>query len=212
MKESKLILLIVFALVLILPVEVSAFQMNVNTSNMGSLIVEVESSDTIEAVKQKIYDTDNRFSISNQKLTFGQYTLEDFRTLSDYNIRLGDSIELELVYKVVLDANGGKFNTLDQYVIDNWNYTMYDNLIIPTREGYNFKGYFTEKTSGTKLEMILNESGIDRNMTFYAQWEEFVEQNPKTFDGVGYNVIMAIISIVGLVSVIVYLNIKNKII
>ena len=211
MKKSKFIFFIIFVMFLVLPIEVSAMQIFVKKPDTSTLNLEVESSDTIEAVKNKIYQIDNNFLVAKQKLIFDGKILQDGRTLADYNIVVGNTIELDLKYKVILDANGGKFNSLDQYVIDDWDYTMYDSLVKPTKDGYKFKGYFTERTSGTKFEMILNESGIDRNMTFYAQWEEIIEENPKTFDGIGYNVIMAIISIVGLVSVIVYLNVKSKI-
>lgn len=75
-------------------------------------------------------------------------------------------------YKVTFNANGGKFGNENVYTIDEWDNSMYNNLKEPTREGFTFKGYYTEETGGTKFEMILNESGIDSDMTFYAQWEE----------------------------------------
>ncbi len=83
-------------------------------------------------------------------------------------------------YTVTFDANGGKFGNETIYTIDNWNANLYDSLIEPTRDGYTFKGYYTEKTGGTKFEMILNESGIDSDMTFYAQWEENSGEVPPT--------------------------------
>ena len=88
---------------------------------------------------------------------------------------IGD-IEIEAIgeklIKVSFDANGGLFGDKTTYTIDEWVASLYDTLTTPTREGYIFKGYYTEKNGGTKFEMILNESGIDSDMTFYAQWEE----------------------------------------
>ena len=57
--------------------------------------------------------------------------------------------------------------------------------------------------------MILNESGIDDDMTFYAQWDISSiseEENPKTFDNIGYTIIMLTISIIGLASIAIFLK------
>lgn len=113
-------------------------------------------------------------------------------------------------YTVIFDANGGKFGNETIYTIDNWNINLYDNLTKPVRDGYIFKGYYTEKTGGTKLEMILNEAGIDRNMTFYAQWE-LEEENPQTFDSIGNSILIGAISLIGLVGTTIYLKKRNKV-
>jgi len=123
--------------------------------------------------------------------------------------------------KVTFDANGGKFETENTYTINDWTADMYDSLSKPTRAGYTFKGYFTEKDGGTKFEMILNEAGIENNSIFYAQWEEnsaggagIVEpdiENPKTSDEIGTSIFMGIISLIGLVGATIYLKKKNKV-
>ena len=121
--------------------------------------------------------------------------------------------------KVIFDANGGKFGNENSYVINDWTADLYDSLTTPTREGYKFKGYYTEKTGGTKFEMILNESGVENNSTFYAQWEENSgsgtaipeEENPKTFDGIGNSIVVGIISLIGLVGATIYLKKRNNI-
>lgn len=48
----------------------------------------------------------------------------------------------------------------------------YETLEEPTRDGYKFLGYFTEKEGGTSFENYYNEAGIDKEMTLYAQWQE----------------------------------------
>jgi len=121
--------------------------------------------------------------------------------------------------KVIFDANGGKFGNENSYVINDWTADLYDSLTTPTRKGYTFKGYYTEKTGGTKFEMILNESGVENNSTFYAQWEENSgsgtaipeEENPKTFDGIGNSIVVGIISLIGLVGATIYLKKRNNI-
>ena len=172
--KNKILLSILIAIFIYIP-NVSAWQITVKKDTVEIMNLEVESSDTVEAVKQKIYEKDNSLLIENQKLTFGDSQLEEGRTLADYNIQAGNTIMLSIVeqkYKVTLDANGGKFNDLEQYIIEEWDNSIYDNLVTPTKEGYTFKGYYTEKIGGTKFELILAESGIDSDKTFYAQWEE----------------------------------------
>ena len=112
--------------------------------------------------------------------------------------------------KVTFDANGGKFGKENVYVINDWKAELYDSLTKPTRKGYTFKGYYTEKTGGTKFEMILNEAGIDNNAVFYAQWEKDIT-NPQTFDDIGNNILMGTISLIGLIGTTVYLIKKKQI-
>lgn len=92
-------------------------------------------------------------------------------------------IESEISYKVIFDANEGTFENGTTLTIENWENGMAENLEVPTRENYVFLGFFTEKNGGTKLELILSESGIDSDMTFYAQWKEndagVVEPQPE---------------------------------
>jgi len=114
-------------------------------------------------------------------------------------------------YNVIFDANGGKFEDKDTYTINNWHYSNYDNLTIPTREGYKFIGYFTTKNNGTSLEHYLAEAGIDKDMTFYARWEklentELQEENPKTSDNILTSIIIATISLIGLTTTGIYLK------
>ena len=76
-------------------------------------------------------------------------------------------------YSITLDANEGKFeDNKTTLVIENWEDSKLESLEIPTRNGYGFKGYYTEKRGGTSLEMYIAEAGIDKDgLIFYAQWE-----------------------------------------
>ena len=56
--------------------------------------------------------------------------------------------------------------------------------------------------------MILNEADIDNNFVFYAQWEKDVK-NPETFDGIGSSIVISIISLLGIISTILYLKKKE---
>ena len=119
--------------------------------------------------------------------------------------------------KVIFYGNGGTFfnGTTNTLTFEDWNnddYTYnYDsgnnNLEKPVREGYEFLGYFTEKTGGTKIDNLMAEAGIDTDMTFYAQWESIDSNkkgtsNPQTGDNILVYVGICLISIVGLVTTV----------
>lgn len=125
-------------------------------------------------------------------------------------------------YIVTLDANGGKFTNDDKYIIDDIINFDYTNFNKPTREGYEFIGFFTEKDGGKSFEEVMNsEAGIEEDTIFYARWKqtsgggagtaEPEEENPETFDGIGTSIFMGTISLIGLVGVTIYLLKKNKV-
>lgn len=73
-----------------------AMQLFVNTplaSPNHLLTLELEPSDTIETVKTKIQES-IQIPVDRQVLSFGGVILDDGRSLSDYNIRREDSIDL----------------------------------------------------------------------------------------------------------------------
>ena len=114
----------------------------------------------------------------------------------------------EVKYKVIFDANEGEFKDGNYLVIDEWINGMELTLEFPTREGYDFIGFYTSKNEGTKLEFILAESGIDKDMTFYAQWEERAEC-PQTFDSIVLNIIFFAVSLI-LLCITIYLYHSKK--
>lgn len=221
MKKIRLLFFVALISMFIYIPEVDAMQIFVQKSDGKNIILEVETSDTIEALKEKVYQFDNTFLPEYQRLFFKGGILEDGRTLGDYNIKTDDTIRLSYLIngekvKVIFDANGGNFGNDDTYVVDDWYPELYDVLIVPKRAGYKFKGYFTEKTGGTKFEMILNEAGIENNSVFYAQWEENIDLqeeiiNPNTeYDGNSGLIIFVISFIVLLIVLGIYENKKIK--
>lgn len=228
MKRKMLILVLLYVLI---PMNVFGMQIYIEKPTSEKINLEVESSDTIEAVKNKIY---GKIGILPhlQTLIYNSKELEEGRTLADYTIEGGSTIYLGIIeedYKVIFDANGGKFNDgKDLYIIEKWENGYEETLEKPTMDGYIFKGYYNEKNGGTKFELILAESGIDRDMTFYARWEENsggvpgipedtkeeitlvpddeIEENPNTLDNVSNSIFIGVISLIGLISLTMYLK------
>lgn len=91
---TKLLFVItLLSIVLYIP-KVYAMQVFVKKIDGNNISIEVESSDTIEAVKQKIFQKDSSIPIERLKLIFDGKTLEDGRTLADYDVQKESTIHL----------------------------------------------------------------------------------------------------------------------
>lgn len=93
MKKIKILFLMIISM-MISTTKIKAMQVFIKETEEMSITLEVESSDTIEAVKQKIFEI-NRIEPQNQILKFNEKKLEDGRTLADYDIQKFDTIYIE---------------------------------------------------------------------------------------------------------------------
>ena len=155
----------------------------VKDNNLDFAVSFEQHIDTLYINEKIVSEDDYSFDRENGILTLNESFLNKLE-VGTYVLRIENNNryaetnffvkELEIVetYKVKFDANGGMFENENTLTIEKWENGLENSLEQPIRNGYAFMGYFTEKTGGTKLELILAESGIDSDMTFYAQWKK----------------------------------------
>ena len=81
-------------------------------------------------------------------------------------------------YIINFDANGGNVTTKSNKVTYKKDYGV---LPTPTRAGYTFNGWYTDKTGGTKVSATTKM--VAKNTVVYAQWKRVLTSPEKSLIG-----------------------------
>ena len=137
-------------------------------NNTDNATVSIPVGDTYASVISRYKPTKDGFTFENWLHDASDFNLD---TVADKNTATNLTAKwTEAEYTVTLDPNGGDAITDNQFSIKH-NGTYADaNNVTPTRTGYTFKGWYTAKSGGTKIEDTSKYTDL-KVTTLYAQWE-----------------------------------------
>ena len=130
------------------------------------LTLDVESSDTVEAIKGLIQDREG-VPPSQQRLIFNGRMLVDGRTLADYNVKKDSTIQLVLLRKIPLDEHDVPQTLLDESInLNNNNIrNMSGGLIINWLAKKQIISIQSENNQISDIKRIIEDKmGIEQDM------------------------------------------------
>lgn len=174
---------------------------NKNTLNytvkLESEITTIEIDAEAESNKATLTGT-GKYLLKNDNNVFNIVITAENGTTKKYTITIVRNNQ----YIITYNSNGGSKCIPDSVAVTK--NTKIGVLCKTTRSGYNFAGWYTESSGGTK---VTSNTIAKDNFTIYAQWSKKAKTtNPDT----GIETPIITILVIGLGSLGVYLLIKNK--
>ena len=164
---KKTILTLAIILLSFLSGNLHAMQVFVKNISTGKMItLELETSDLVENLKQKIQEMEG-IPTQSQNLFFGGEKLMDDRTMSDYNIMRESIIELINPKRILSVASGDAFNVKAGTMVS------FDKLDLVPSTDYSVTSSLDFNFANTSKVKDNSLSYINRIYTFLAPQNPF---------------------------------------